>query len=30
MTPTKSLKNIKILDRSYRDGKIVKLKFMVK
>ena len=28
--PTNSLKNISILERSYQDGKIVKLKFIVK
>ena len=28
--PTSSLKNIKILDKSYQEGKIVTLKFMVK
>lgn len=28
--PTSSLKNIDILDKQYKDGKIVKLKFMVK
>ncbi len=28
--PTSSLKNIKILNKSYQNGKIVKLKFMVK
>ncbi|MBZ0326963.1 MAG: hypothetical protein K8F54_05115 [Altibacter sp.] len=28
--PTSSLKNIDILDKHYKDGKIVKLKFMVK
>ncbi|MEL6811511.1 MAG: hypothetical protein AAFP76_09270 [Bacteroidota bacterium] len=28
-TPTSSLKNIRILDRAYENGKIVKLKFMV-
>lgn len=29
-TPTKSLEHIKILDKSIRNGKIVKLKFIVK
>jgi len=29
-TPTSSLKNIKIIDKSYKNGKIVKLKFIVK
>ncbi len=29
-TPTNSLKNIKILDKSYKNEKIVKLKFIVK
>lgn len=29
-TPTSSLKNIKILDKTFKNGKIVKLKFMVK
>jgi hypothetical protein len=28
--PTSSLKNIKILDKAYKNGKIIKLKFMVK
>jgi hypothetical protein len=28
--PTSSLKNIEILDKTYRNGQIVKLKFMVK
>lgn len=28
--PTSGLRNIKILDKAYKDGKIVKLKFMVK
>ena len=28
--PTSSLRNIKILDKAYKGGKIVKLKFMVK
>ncbi len=28
--PTNSLKRIRILDKSYKDGKIVKLKFMVR
>jgi hypothetical protein len=28
--PTSSLKNIDIIDKQYKDGKIVKLKFMVK
>ena len=28
--PTSSLRNIKILDKAYKNGKIVKLKFMVK
>ena len=27
--PTSSLKNINILDKRYRDGKIVKLKFSI-
>lgn len=30
MTPTSSLKNIRIVDKSYRNKKIVKLKFIVK
>jgi len=28
--PTSSLRDIKVLDKAYKDGKIVKLKFMVK
>jgi len=28
--PTESLKNMKILDKSYKNGQIIKLKFMVK
>lgn len=28
--PTSGLKNIKILDKAYKDGKIIQLKFMVK
>ena len=28
--PTSSLKNIKVLAKTYKNGKIIKLKFMVK